>query len=98
MDPNALDPPGDQWTILSPARVVVIFNNNNKYNNYCFVYLREKARGRSLQDFLTMFSPHDYVANDHRVGQMLKQVIQKETCDPPLAIKVVNKSHVEVDG
>ena len=44
--------------------------------HYCFMYLRDKARGRSLQDFLTMFFPHDYVANNHRVGQMLKRVIQ----------------------
>ena len=48
--------------------------------HYCLLYLRDKARGRSLQDFLNLFSPHDYVANDHRVGQMLKRIIQKETC------------------
>ena len=47
--------------------------------HYCFIYLQEKARGRSLQDFLNMFSKHDYIANDHKVGMMLKQAIEKIT-------------------
>ena len=46
--------------------------------HYCFIYLQGKARGRSLQDFLNMFSQHDYIANDHKVGVMLKQAIERE--------------------
>ena len=39
---------------------------------YCLVYLKMKARGGSLQDFLALFSEHDYVKNDQRVGDMLE--------------------------
>ena len=47
--------------------------------HYCFIYLQGKARGRSLQDFFNMFCDHDYIANDHKVGAMLKQAIEKIT-------------------
>ena len=39
---------------------------------YCLVYLKMKARGGSLQDFLALFSEHDYVKNDQKVGDMLE--------------------------
>ena len=43
------------------------------------MFLKAKARGYSMTDFLSQFSKHDYVANDHAVGQMLKSVIVDET-------------------
>ena len=46
--------------------------------HYALIYLKEKARGPSLQDFLNLFSKHDYVENDHKVGQMLKTLIRDE--------------------
>ena len=39
------------------------------------VYLKTRARGYMLQDFLKCFSDHDYVNNDHQVGKILKQLI-----------------------
>ena len=31
-----------------------------------------------MNEFLRRFSKHDYVDNDHKVGQMLKRLIEKE--------------------
>ena len=43
--------------------------------DYALLYLKAKARGRTLQDFLNEFSDHDYVSNDHQAGQCLQQLI-----------------------
>ena len=45
---------------------------------YALLYLMGKARGQSMTDFLKPFSMHDFVDNDHRIGQMLRDVIQKQ--------------------
>jgi len=39
--------------------------------HYCLAYLKLKARGGSLTDFLALFSDHDYVQNDQKVASML---------------------------
>jgi len=43
--------------------------------DYALLYLKAKARGCTLQDFLNDFSDYDYVSNDHKVGQRVKQLI-----------------------
>ena len=35
----------------------------------------DRAEGRSIDDFLNRFKKNDFVANDHKVGQMLKNLI-----------------------
>ena len=47
--------------------------------HYALMFLKAKARGYSMSDFLSQFSKHDYVTNDHVVGQMLKSLIADET-------------------
>jgi len=42
---------------------------------YALLYLKAKARGRTFQEFLNDFSHHDYVSNDHQVGQRIQQLI-----------------------
>ena len=42
------------------------------------MYLRHRARGKDMSKFLKLFSRHDFVANDNKVGQMLKKLIEKE--------------------
>ena len=42
------------------------------------MYLRHRARGKDMRKFLKLFSRHDFVANDHKVGQLLKKLIEKE--------------------
>ena len=46
--------------------------------DYALFYLKDRARGQSMNEFLRRFSKHDYVNNDHKVGQMLQKLIQKE--------------------
>ena len=43
--------------------------------DYALLYLKAKARGRTLQAFLNEFSDHDYVSNDHQAGQRLQQLL-----------------------
>ena len=43
--------------------------------DYALLYLKAKARGRTLQDFLNDFSDVDYVSNDHQAGQRLQRWI-----------------------
>lgn len=58
--------------------------------HYCLFYLKAKAKGYSMQDFLAYFSEKDYVANDHKVGEMLTQLITnpetwREACHRPIS-------------
>ena len=46
--------------------------------DYALMYLRHRARGKDMRKFLKLFSRHDFVANDHKVGQLLKKLIEKE--------------------
>ena len=46
--------------------------------DYALFYLKDRARGQSMNEFLRRFSKHDYVDNDHKIGQMLKKLIEKE--------------------
>ena len=43
--------------------------------DYALLYLKAKARGRTLQEFSNEFSDVDCVSNDHKAGQRLKQLI-----------------------
>ena len=36
------------------------------------MFLVLKARGASMQDFLSLFSSHDFVSNDRKVGSWLR--------------------------
>jgi len=51
---------------------------SKRCGNYALFYLKDRARGQSMNDFLRRFSKHDYVDNDHKVGQMLEKLIEKE--------------------
>ena len=45
--------------------------NSKSCGDYALLYLKARARGRTLQDF----SDHDYVSSDHQAGQRLQQFI-----------------------
>ena len=49
--------------------------NSKSCSEYTLLYLEVKVRGRTLQEFLNDFSDHDYVSNDHKAGQRVKQLI-----------------------
>ena len=44
--------------------------------DYALFYLKDRARGQSMNEFLRRFSKQDYVDNDHKIGQ--KRLIEKE--------------------
>ena len=68
----------EQWKYVihntSPLQSVY----SQSCGDYALFFLIAKAEGQSLQDFLKQFKKHDYVYNDHKVGQMLKKMIHKE--------------------
>ena len=37
-----------------------------------------KARGKSTQDFLKLFSKHDLASNDDKVGDILEDIVENE--------------------
>ena len=41
-------------------------------------FLIDHLQGKSMNEFLKRFDKHNYVHNDHKVGQMLKTLIKKE--------------------
>ena len=43
-----------------------------------FVYLMYKARGKSTEDFLQLFSKHDLASNDDKVGDILEDIVENE--------------------
>lgn len=46
--------------------------------HYTLAYLKHKARGNDLRDFLTLWDKHDFVANDERVAATLKDTVLRE--------------------
>ena len=52
--------------------------------HYALMYLKTRANGFTLQDFMKNFSDYNRVQNDHHVGQLLKQTILDDqiwSCD-----------------
>ena len=43
--------------------------------DYALMFLIDQVEGRSMNDFLNRLKKNDFVANDHKVGQMLKSLI-----------------------
>ena len=64
--------------------------NSTACGHYTLAFLRARARGQSLEDFLNTFSSHDLVKNDRKVGREAKKEIidifeshpYMQTCQP----------------
>ena len=52
--------------------------SNKSCGHYAFMYVKLKAAGGTLQDFLNLFSDHNFGANYYKVGQMLACIIKNE--------------------
>ena len=67
-----------QWkhVIYSEQSLQSIYSKS--CGDYALFYLKDRARGQSMNEFLRRFLKHHYVNNDHKVGQMLKKLIEKE--------------------
>ena len=46
--------------------------------HYALFYLMFKSVGGTLEEFLNKFKPHDYLTNDRLVGEMMKDLVQKD--------------------
>ena len=66
------------WKYVIPNEQSLQSLYSQSCGDYALMYLRAKAQGRSMNDFLRQFSKHDYVYNDHKVGLMLKKLIERE--------------------
>jgi len=82
MDSYAL--PLERYEQATPLREYVVTNGKSlqavkskSCDDYALLYLKAKFRF-TLQDFLNDFSDHDYVSNDHKAGQRVKQLICNE--------------------
>ena len=60
--------------VIANGKALQAFNSQS-CGIYTLLYLKTRARGYTLQDFLKRFSDHDYVSNDQQVGKILKQLI-----------------------
>jgi len=67
-----------QWKYVIYNRQSLQSIYSKSCGDYAFFYLKDRARGQSMNEFLRRFSKHEYVDNDHKVGQMLKKLIEKE--------------------
>ena len=56
------------------------------------MYLKMKARGKSMHDFISLFKKGNYVYNDHLVGEMVKPLLDGELG----ILNVVNKTISDV--
>ena len=61
----------DQWKFLQGL-------HSKACGHYALMYLKIKACGGNLQDFVKHFSEYDRVNNDHLVGEFVKQCIVNE--------------------
>ena len=52
--------------------------HNQSCGGHALMFLVAKSQGQSMSEFQKQWSCHDYVANDHRVGQWVKDLIMKE--------------------
>ena len=66
------------WKYLTTNGKSLQAINSNSCGDYALLYLKAKARGRTLQEFLNDFSDHDYVGNDHKAATRVKQLICNE--------------------
>lgn len=41
--------------------------------DYALMYVIDRAEGQNLNKFLNRFEKHNYVSNNHKVGQVLKK-------------------------
>ena len=73
-----------KYQVASRKTLQLVFSQS--CGDYVLMFLVLKARGRSMQDFLSLFPGKDYVSNDRKVGRWLRrriadEVAWKSACD-----------------
>lgn len=59
---------GHHWPTMKTNRQSLQAVTSWTCGHYALMYLCQKSQGKTLSEFLSLFSPHDYVQNDHRVS------------------------------
>ena len=70
----------DNWESISSNAKSLQELNSNSCGQYALMYLKYRCRDKSMEDFTGLFS-NDYVANDHKVGNMIKKEIKQSLKD-----------------
>ena len=68
----------NQWNHVRRNRQTIQSIRTASCGDYALVYLMFKARGHSLDDFLSHFSKTDYVGNDDVIGEVLEKFVNNE--------------------
>lgn len=68
----------NQWPKLRRNEQMVQSIQSAGCGDYALVYLMCKARGYSLNDFLSPFSKTDFVMNDDIIGEVLETFVKNE--------------------
>ena len=66
----------NQWSYVSKNAKSLQSVKTASCGDYALVYLLCKARGKSMDDFLAMFSEHDHVGNANKAGDLLEEIIK----------------------
>ena len=51
--------------------------NAQSCGQYALMYLKFKARGKSMSEFVNVFKRKDYVYNDHLMREMIKPLLDR---------------------
>ena len=66
------------WDLVTQNRQSLQSLYNRSCGDYALFFLIDRSQGKSMNEILNRFDKHDYVHNDHKVGQMLKTLIERE--------------------
>ena len=61
--------------------------------SYALMYLYQRSQEKTLSEFLSLFSRHDYVQNDHRISRWFKKELKHS---PLTGRKSTKKRHFSV--
>ena len=65
----------ENFEIINSNAVTLQEMNAQSCGQYALMYLKAKARGQSMHDFISLFKKGDFVHNDHLVGEMIKPLL-----------------------
>ena len=67
-----------QWPVIQRSDTSLQALDSQTCGHYVLFYLKAKARGESLQDFLARWNINNLVMNDQRVAEQMTKLIKSE--------------------
>ena len=67
-----------QWNTVLQNQDTLQALESQTCGHYALMYLKSRARGQSMQDFLARWHSDNLVQNDYRVSQEIRHLIQEE--------------------